>query len=47
VPLAEAETGSNTLGFTEAETRERLVKAIEQHWLVPVSEVECSSTSTR
>jgi len=47
VPLAEAKTGSDTLGFTEAETRERLVKAIEQHWLVRVSEVERSSTRTR
>jgi hypothetical protein len=47
VPLADAETGSDILGFTEAETRERLLKAIEQHWLVPVLEVERSSTSTR
>jgi hypothetical protein len=47
VPLAEAKTGSDTLGFTEAETRERLVNAIEQHWLVPVLEVERSHTTTR
>ena len=47
VPLAEASAGSDTLGFTEPETRERTVKFIEQHWLVPVLEVERSSTSTR
>jgi hypothetical protein len=47
VPLAEAKTGSDTLGFTEAETRERLLKFIEQHWLVPVLEVERSHTTTK
>ena len=47
VPLAEATAGSDTLGFTEAETRERLVKGIEQHWLVRVWEDERSPPSTR
>lgn len=47
VPLAEAKTGTDTLGFTEAETRERLGRAIEQHWLVRVSEDEQLPLSTR
>lgn len=38
VPLAEAEDGEDTADFTKPESQDRLLSAIEAHWLVDVTE---------